>query len=70
MLEPIILLGLIIYLILLYISFKTRNNILFALCGVFYLLPMTQYNNIIFILLCSIGALFHLALGFFTGKEE
>ena len=70
MLEPIILLGLIIYLILLYISFKTKNNILFALCGVFYLLPMTQYNNIIFILLCCIGALFHLALGFFAGKEE
>ena len=70
MLEPIILLGLIIYLILLYISFKTRNNILFALCGVFYLLPMTQYNNVILVLLCSIGAFFHLIVGFFPSKEE
>ena len=70
MLEPVILLVLIIYLILLYLSIKTNNNILFALCGVFFLLPITQYDNIIFILLCIIGALFHLALGFFTSKED
>ena len=71
MLEPIILLGLIVYLILLYLSFKTNNNILFALCGIFYLLLITQYHdNIIFVLLCIIGALFHLALGFFTSKED
>ncbi len=70
MLEPVILLGLIIYLILLYLSLKIESNILFALCGIFFLLPITQYDNIIFILLCIIGALFHLALGFFTSKED
>lgn len=70
MLEPVILLGLIIYLILLYLSIKTNNNILFALCGIFFLLLITQYDNIIFILLCIIGALFHLVLGFFPSKED
>lgn len=70
MIEPIIILGLIIYLILVYLSFKTNNNILFALCSVFFLLPMTQYNNIILVLLCSIGAFFHLIVGFFPNKEN
>ena len=70
MLEPIILLGLIIYLILLYLSLKLNNEFLFGLCGVFFLIPITQYNNIILILLCSIGALFHLVLGFFPSKED
>lgn len=70
MLEPVILLGLIIYLILLYLSLKTKSNNLFALCGVFFLLPMTQYNNIIIVLLCAIGAFFHFILGFFASKED
>lgn len=70
MLEPIIILGLIIYLILLYLSLKTKSNNLFALCGIFFLLPMTQYNNLILALLCAIGAFFHLILGFFAGKED
>ena len=70
MLEPIIVLGLIIYLILIYLSFKTKNNFLFALCSVFFLLPMTQYDNVILALLCSIGAFFHLIVGFFPSKED
>ncbi len=70
MLEPIILLGLIIYLILLYLSFKTKSNNLFALCGIFFLIPMTQYNDIILALLCAIGAFFHFILGFFASKED
>ena len=70
MLEPVILLGLIIYLILLYLSLKTESNNLFALCGVFFLLPMTLYNNLIIALLCAIGAFFHFILGWFTSKED
>ena len=70
MLEPIILLGLIIYLILLYLSLQIKSNNLFALCGVFFLLTMTQYNNIIIALLCAIGAFFHFILGWFTNKED
>ena len=70
MIEPVILLGLIIYLILLYLSLKTESNNLFALCGIFFLLPASQYNNIIIAVLCAIGAFFHFIIGLFPSKED
>lgn len=70
MLEPIILLGLIIYLILLYLSLTLKNSNLFALCGIFFLLPASQSNNLIIALLCVIGAFFHFIIGLFPSEED